>query len=108
MRLLQIPCFVASVLLAGCQSDGLARRDSLGFGAGDAVAANMATHVIDPWPSASRQLYVATDGERAARAVERYRTGAQVGSGSQPGSLAASVSNGSSSTGQSGSGSALR
>ena len=67
------------LLLAGCQSDELARRDSLGFGAGDAVQTNIATHVIDPWSRPSRELYAPTDGERMQRAVERYRTGAQSG-----------------------------
>lgn len=62
----------AALLLSGC-SEYLDRRDTLLLGAGDAVETNLATHRIDPWPRASGRLFVATDGERAQRAIERYR-----------------------------------
>lgn len=58
---------------AGC-TDYLERRDTLLLGTGDAVQTNIATHVIDPWPAASRRLREPADGERVQRAVERYRT----------------------------------
>ena len=57
---------------AGC-TDYLARRDSLGFGAGNAVQTNLAVHVIDPWPRNAQSTNATTNGERLARAVERYR-----------------------------------
>ena len=66
---------LGAVLLgaAGCQDRYLARRDTLTLGSGEAVHANMAKQVIDPWPPRSRSVDPETDGERAAHAVERYR-----------------------------------
>jgi hypothetical protein len=39
------------------------------------MAANRVTHVIDPWSPASGQRNIAYNGEKAAVASERYRTG---------------------------------
>ena len=68
--------------LGGC-SEYLDRRDTIRRSSGEAVQHNIATHVIDPWP---KQAFVdpkTTSGERAQRAVERYRNpGAGSGSGS--------------------------
>jgi hypothetical protein len=41
-----------TLLVAGCQ-DYAARRDTIAFHAGEAVAHNKAVHVIDPWPAAA-------------------------------------------------------
>ncbi|KAA2234949.1 hypothetical protein [Salinarimonas soli] len=63
--------------LAACvdhTSSYLERRDTILPGAGDAARANAAIHTIDPWPRASADIVLTYDGERAARAVERYRT----------------------------------
>jgi hypothetical protein len=63
--------------LAACvdhTSAYLERRDTILPGAGDAMRANAAIHTIDPWPRAAANTTLAYDGERAARAVERYRT----------------------------------
>ena len=43
--------------------------------AGDAMAANRVTQMIDPWPPASGNRNIAYNGEKAAVAAERYRTG---------------------------------
>jgi hypothetical protein len=57
--------------LAGCQ-ESLARRDSIAFSAGDAIAYNKAVHIIDPWPAASVNPDIPTSGRRVADVIERY------------------------------------
>ena len=52
----------------------LDRRDTVSFAAGDAVATNKVTHMVDPWPARAGDRNIAFDGERAALAAERYRT----------------------------------
>ena len=42
---------------------------------GESMAANRVTHMIDPWPAAAGQRNIAYNGEKAAVASERYRTG---------------------------------
>jgi hypothetical protein len=59
--------------LGGC-SEYLDRRDSIALGAGDAVAANKVTQMVDPWPAASADKRIGFNGERMVSAVERYRT----------------------------------
>ena len=43
--------------------------------AGDAVAANKVTQMVDPWPPASANKNIAFNGEKMQTAVERYRQG---------------------------------
>ncbi|WP_293857106.1 hypothetical protein [uncultured Alsobacter sp.] len=64
----------ACVGLGGCAAPYIDRTEGVAFGAGDAVAWNMAQHVIDPWPRAANQTSITMDGERAQRAIDRYRT----------------------------------
>ncbi len=59
-------------LLSGCVY--LDHRDTVTFAAGDAVATNKITHMIDPWPPYAGNRNIAFDGERMAAAAERYRT----------------------------------
>lgn len=67
---------------AACQDPYLARRDTLTVGSGDAVHANIAKQVIDPWPAHAQQIEPTTNGERAQHAMERYRNpGAGPGGG---------------------------
>lgn len=63
---------VLLISCGGCQ-DYLARRDTLTLGSGEAVHANIAKHVIDPWPPGSNTVDPYTDGERLAHGIERYR-----------------------------------
>jgi hypothetical protein len=63
-----------AALLGGCQQDYLARRDTVTFQAGDAVAANKVVHIIDPWPASAATTRLETSGVRAAAAIERYQT----------------------------------
>ena len=65
---------LAAATLAGC-SEYFDRRDTVELYSGEAMAANRVTMMIDPWPPASGQRNIAYNGEKAATASERYRTG---------------------------------
>ena len=69
-----ILAIAATTLLGACTDMYLDRRDTVSFAAGDAVAANKVTHMIDPWPARAGDRNIAFDGERMAAAAERYRT----------------------------------
>jgi len=60
--------------LGGC-SEHFDRRDGIMLHSGEAVATNRVAHMIDPWPPASAKRNIAYNGEKAATAAERYRTG---------------------------------
>src|SRR3977135_4758550 len=81
-----MPCYrqkartvAAAVLLgsflAGCSDLYYDRRETVTFAAGDAVASAQATQTIDPWPPASANRHIDSNGHPAAGAHERYRTG---------------------------------
>jgi hypothetical protein len=73
-RGLAILALVAATALGGCTDMYLDRRDTVSFAAGDAVAANKVTHMVDPWPVRAGDRNIAFDGERMQAAAERYRT----------------------------------
>jgi hypothetical protein len=50
------------------------RRDTIAYGAGDAVATNKVTQMVDPWPRVSANKNIGFNGARMETAVERYRT----------------------------------
>jgi hypothetical protein len=70
-----------AALLGGCNvhSDWvdpngyLDRRDTISLHAGDAVATNQVTQMVDPWPAHSANNNIAFNGDRMQKAVERYR-----------------------------------
>ena len=62
-------------MLGGCSEYYFDRRDTVTLYSGDSMATNRVTHVIDPWSVASGQRNIAYNGEKAATASERYRTG---------------------------------
>ncbi len=65
---------VVALVLAGCEHDRYGdRRDQVTFGSGDAVAANKAIHIIDPWPRAARTVDHGMSGEAAEAALEKLR-----------------------------------
>ena len=64
----------AAMMLGACTDMYLDRRETVSFGAGDAVAANKVTHMVDPWPVRAGDRNIAHSGERMAAAAERYRT----------------------------------
>jgi hypothetical protein len=49
------------------------RRDSITSSAGNANAANIATHTVDPWPSYAKNPRMTFDGRRAGLAITRYQ-----------------------------------
>ena len=61
--------------LGGCSEYYFDRRDTVSLHSGEAMAANRVTQTIDPWSPASGNRNIAYNGEKAAVASERYRTG---------------------------------
>jgi len=59
--------------LGGC-SEYLDRRDSIALSAGNAIATDKVTLMVDPWPRASANRNIAFNGNKMQSAVERYRT----------------------------------
>jgi hypothetical protein len=68
-----ITAALLGALLAGCSDIYYDRRETIALGADDAVAANMAESVVDPWPPMSNNRNIAFNGARIQRAVECYR-----------------------------------
>jgi hypothetical protein len=66
------------VLLASC-SEYLDRREAISLSAGDAVAADRVTMMVDPWPRASADKNIRFNGERMQQAVARYRANKVIG-----------------------------
>ena len=73
-RALAVLALAATTLLGACTDMYLDRRDAVSFGAGDAVAVNKVTHMVDPWPVRAGDRNIPHDGERMQAAAERYRT----------------------------------
>jgi hypothetical protein len=64
----------SGILYAGVNDLYTDRRDTIALSAGDAVASNKMTHMVDPWPRHSANRNIAFNGEKMQTAVERYRT----------------------------------
>lgn len=62
----------ALLLLAAC-SEYIDRREGVSLNAGDALAADKVTMMVDPWPRVSADKNIRFNGERMQRAVARYR-----------------------------------
>lgn len=60
-------------ILGGC-SEYLDRRDTIARSGGNAVATDVVTHMVDPWPLASANRNIAFNGPKMQSAIERYRT----------------------------------
>ena len=67
--------------LAACDNNYIERKDTLTFGAGDAVATNNAAQIADPWPRRSQNTRIPMDGAKAANALEHYRDSGSNGNG---------------------------
>ena len=61
------------LLSAGC-ADYQRRSDLVSDHAGEALAANRAMQVIDPWPREGFDTSLRTDASRTEAALRRYRT----------------------------------
>jgi hypothetical protein len=62
-------------VVGGCSDIYYDRRETVLFGADNAVAANSAVQTVDPWPPGSSNRNASTNGQVVAAAIERYRTG---------------------------------
>ncbi len=62
---------VVVATLPACQSS-FARKDTIGYAAGDAIAWNKAVHMVDPWPASSADTTIPVSGRKVAAAIERY------------------------------------
>jgi hypothetical protein len=71
LRALALAATLAA-LLAAC-SQYLDRRDAVSLNAGNAVATDEVTQMVDPWPRDSANRNIAFNGERMQAAVARYR-----------------------------------
>lgn len=60
------------MLLAAC-SEYLDRREAISLNAGDALASDRVTMMVDPWPRVSADKNIRFNGERMQGAVARYR-----------------------------------
>lgn len=65
----------AGIGLSGCSDIYFDRRETVVPSAGDAIASNRVTQMVDPWPAASANRNIAFNGQRMQTAVERYRLG---------------------------------
>lgn len=66
---------IAGMVLSGCSDLYFDRRETIVPSAGDALASNRVTQMVDPWPPSSANKNIAFNGERMQAAVERYREG---------------------------------
>jgi hypothetical protein len=60
-------------VLGGC-SEYIDRRDTIARSGGNAVATNVVTQMVDPWPPESANRNIAFNGPKMQAAFERYRT----------------------------------
>jgi hypothetical protein len=63
-----------AAMLAGCSDIYYDRRDTVSFAGNDAVKTAIAAQTIDPWPAASADRRIRSNGVVVQSAVERYRT----------------------------------
>jgi hypothetical protein len=61
-------------VLGGCSDVYFDRRDTIVLGGGNAVAADQAMQMNNPWPPQSGNTAIAANGQRMQSAIERYRT----------------------------------
>jgi hypothetical protein len=63
-----------AAVLAGCSDIYWDHRETVSLSSGDAIAANEAMQMIDPWPPQSGNTNLTFDGQKMQSAAERYRT----------------------------------
>lgn len=64
----------AAGLASGC-ADYMNHRDTITFGAGNAMEANKAIHTEDPFPPEAQRTRIASDGKVIRRVVTEYQNG---------------------------------
>ena len=85
-RLAWLAALAGALASSGCHDAYIARRDGVTFQVGDAVAANKAIHIVDPWPASAASARIPASGTQAVAAVERLQ--ARNAQGAGPGSAA--------------------
>jgi len=73
----------ALVALSGC-ADYMNHRDTITFGAGNAMEANKAIHVVNPLNPQSYNTKIYADGRRTAKVMDAY-SGSSTGNGGYAG-----------------------
>ncbi|OWW04105.1 hypothetical protein ATY81_17420 [Rhizobium sp. R72] len=68
---------IVAGLASGC-ADYMNHRDSITFGLGNAVEANKAIHIEDPFPPEAQRTRIASDGKVIRRVVTEYQNGGAV------------------------------
>ena len=81
-RLKALCVLVPAPGLGGCV-DYLSRTDTVTLEAGDAQAWNRVVHAADPWPPYVADTQIGGGGQRTARVMQRYSTGAAAAKGAQ-------------------------
>ncbi|ACI57660.1 ABC-type uncharacterized transport system auxiliary subunit [Rhizobium leguminosarum] len=64
----------AAGLVSGC-ADYMNHRDTITFGAGNAMEANKAIHTEDPFPPEAQRTHIASDGKVVRRVMTEYQNG---------------------------------
>ena len=64
-----------ATVVSGCSDIYYDRRETVSLGAGDALATNRATHMVDPWPRHSLNTRIAGNGQLMQAAQDRYNRG---------------------------------
>lgn len=65
--------WLPAALLSGC-ADYMSHRDTVTFGAGNAMEANMAIHTARPFPPQAYNTNIDRDGKAVVNAQDRYLT----------------------------------
>ncbi|MCV9961702.1 pilus assembly protein [Pararhizobium sp. BT-229] len=69
-------------LASGC-ADYLNHRDTITFGAGNAVEANKGIHIQDPFPRVAQYTRITSDGKVIYKVIRNHQGGGQ-GTGTPP------------------------
>jgi len=64
----------AASLISGC-ADYMNHRDTITFGLGNAVEANKAIHIQDPFPRVAQNTRIAADGKLIQKTMRNYNGG---------------------------------
>lgn len=65
-------CLAGALSTIGC-AEHLERKDTITSYSGDSVARNIAVHTIHPSPYRARHRHIHHDGQRMARAIDKYQ-----------------------------------
>lgn len=68
MRSILLAVAVAPIVLSACTTDTVLRPEGVTTFAGNAIAANTAMQIVDPWPRGVQETRLRVPAERAAAA----------------------------------------